>query len=88
VLLGVSRALDQKSIVFFFARNEFNAMTIHQELIVILCAEVVSYPSVTGYFREARFSFSIRPATFSEPDPTLDDSDNNILLTLVEQSFI
>jgi hypothetical protein len=50
-------------------------------------AEAVSYPSVTAYLREAKFSPSIPLATCSEPNHEPDDSDNAILLALAEQPF-
>jgi hypothetical protein len=60
--------MDQQSIEFYFARKELNAMAIHRELRAMITAEVISYPSVTAYLREAKFSFPI-------PSPTVSDSD-------------
>jgi hypothetical protein len=48
----------------------------------------MSYPSVTAYLREARFSLSIQLAIFAESNPEPDDSDNVILLALAEQLFM
>jgi hypothetical protein len=59
-------------------------MMIHKEFVATLGVETVSYPSVTGYLREAKFSLSTHPALFSEPHQAPDDSDNAILLALVE----
>jgi hypothetical protein len=63
------------------------AMAIHKELVAILGVETVNYPSVTGYFREAKFWLSTQPAPLSEPHPAHDDSDNIIWLALAEQPF-
>jgi hypothetical protein len=69
--------MNQRSIVLYFARKVFTAMTmaIRKELVATLGAEALSYPCVTGYLREAKFSLSIHAAPFSEPHPPPDDSE-------------
>jgi hypothetical protein len=79
--------MDQKSICLYFARKGFKAVAIHKELVATLGAEAVNYPSVTGYIRDTRLSPYTHPVTFSEPDPAPDDSNDAILLALVEQPF-
>jgi hypothetical protein len=64
------------------------ATAIHKELVATLRVEAVDYPSVTAYLQEARLSPSISLATYSEPNPEPDDSDNVILLALGEQPFV
>jgi hypothetical protein len=79
--------MEQRSIVLYFARKSFTAMSIHKELVATLGAEAVNHPSVTGYRREAKFSPPTHPATFSEPHLEPNDSDNALLLVLAEQPF-
>jgi hypothetical protein len=50
-------------------------------------AEVVSYPSVTRYLREAIFALSNPPDLLSPPEHQLDDSDRAIFLALADQPF-
>jgi hypothetical protein len=52
-----------------------------------LGAEVISYPSITPYLREAKFATSNPAVTFSEPIPEHADCDQAILLALDEQPF-
>jgi hypothetical protein len=80
--------MDQRSIVLYFARKGLNAMVIHRELRATLWSEVVNYPSVTAYLREAKFSLPIPLPTFSESDLQADNSDTAILLALDEQPFV
>jgi hypothetical protein len=68
--------------VLYFARKGFNARAIYHELRATFGPETVSYPSVTMYLREAKFSFSIPSSHFFRSDLQAADLDTTILLTL------
>jgi hypothetical protein len=60
---------------------------IHRDLIDTLGGEAVSYPTVSRYIRETKFTV---PKTLDykfAPPPQLPDSDTAILLALEEQPF-
>jgi hypothetical protein len=55
--------MDHQSIVLYRSRKGLSAVVIHDDLVAILGAEAVNYPSVTRYLREAIFTRS------NPPDP-------------------
>jgi hypothetical protein len=77
--------MDQQSIVIYLSRKGLSAVAIHNDLVATLCAEAVSYPSVTRYLREAIFASSNPPDPLPPPEHQLDDSDQAILLALADQ---
>jgi hypothetical protein len=79
--------MDQRSVVLYLARKELAAVAIYENLVATLGAKATSYPSVTRYFREAKFVTSNPEVTFSEPIREDDDCDQAILLALDEQPF-
>jgi hypothetical protein len=65
--------MDQRSIVFYFARKEFSAIAIHYDLVARLGPEVVSYSSMTHDLREAILVPSGSPANIPEAKPQFND---------------
>jgi hypothetical protein len=60
-------------------------VAIHDNLVATLGAEAVSYPSVTRYLPEVIFASSNPLDPLPPPEHQLDDSDQVILLALVDQ---
>jgi hypothetical protein len=79
--------MDQQSIILYLSRKVFSVVAIHDDLVATLGVEAVSYPSVTRYLREAIFASSNPPEPLPPPEHQLDDSDQAILLALVDQPF-
>jgi hypothetical protein len=67
--------MDQQSIVLYLSRKGLSAVAIHDDLVPILGAEAVSYPSVTRYLGEAIFASSNPPDSLPPLEHQLDDSD-------------
>jgi hypothetical protein len=67
--------MDQQSIVLYLSRKGLSAVAIQDDLVAILDAEVVSYPSLTRYLREAIFPSSNLPDPLPPPEHQPDDSD-------------
>jgi hypothetical protein len=60
-------------------------MDAYNDRVVTLGCDAKGESSVTRFLREGKFPSSNPPATFSEDDPSLDDSNEAILLVLIEQ---
>jgi hypothetical protein len=80
--------MDQRSFVLYLARKVLIAGAVYEDLGVTLGAGAISYPSVTRYFREAKFATSNPEVTFSESIREHGDCDQAILLALDEHSFM
>jgi hypothetical protein len=76
--------MNQRSIVLYLARNGLTAMGIYRDLVVTLGPDARSDSSVTHFFREVKFPSPNPPTTFSEDNPSLDDSNEAILLALAD----
>jgi hypothetical protein len=63
------------------------AVAIYGGLVTTLGAEVIGYPSLTHYLREARLITSNPEATFSQLDIEPDDCDEALLLALNIELF-
>jgi hypothetical protein len=79
--------MTQRPIVDYLSLKGMSAREIHDDIIVTLGPDAVSYSSVTRYLREARF-----PPSKPEPHPAdvqrdLDDSDQAILAALEDGPF-
>jgi hypothetical protein len=79
--------MNQRSIDFYLTRKELTAVAIYEGLVVTLAAEVISYPSLTHYLREAKFATSNPEITFSESVHKHDDCDQALFLAFDEQPF-
>jgi hypothetical protein len=76
--------MTQRPIVAYLSLEGMSAPEIHDDIVAILGLGAVSYSSVTGYLREARF-----PPSKPYPHPAnvqrdLDNSDQDILAALEE----
>jgi hypothetical protein len=67
--------------------KRLTAVAIYEAFVVTIVAEVISYPSVTRYLREAKLATSNPEVSFSESISGHDDCDQAILLALDEQLF-
>jgi hypothetical protein len=72
--------MDQQSIVFYLSAKGRSAVAIHDDLVVTLGAEAVSYPSRTRYLPEALFALS------NLPDPLPPPNINSMILTRLSSS--
>jgi transcriptional regulator of acetoin/glycerol metabolism len=79
--------MDQRSIVLYLARKGLTSMEIDNGLVATLGSDAKVYSSVTRFFHEAKFPWPNPPTTFSRENPSLDDSNEAILLALTEQPF-
>jgi hypothetical protein len=79
--------MTQRPILAYLSLKGMSARDIHDDIVTTLGPDALSYGSVTGYLREARF-----PPLKPEPHPAdiqrdLDDSDHAILAALEDSSF-
>jgi hypothetical protein len=79
--------MDPRSIVLYLARKGLTAMEISSDLGVTLGPDAKGESSVTRFLREAKFPSPNPLTTFSGENPSLDDSNEAILLALTEQPF-
>jgi hypothetical protein len=79
--------MSQQSIILYLSRKGLSAVTIHDDLVATLGAEVVNYPSLTRYLRETIFTSSNPPDSLPPPEHQLNDFDQAILLALTDQPF-
>jgi hypothetical protein len=79
--------MDQRSIVLYLARKGLTAMEIYNDLVVTLEPDAKGSRSVTPFLHQAKFPWPNPPTAFSEENPSLDDSNEAILLALTEQPF-
>jgi hypothetical protein len=77
--------MDQQSIVLYLSRKGLSAVAMHDDLVATLGTEAVSCPSMTRYLREAIFTSSNPRDPLPPPEHRLDDSDQAILLALVDR---
>jgi hypothetical protein len=80
--------MDQSSIVLYLSKKGLSAVAIHDDLVAILGAEAVNYPSVTRHLREAIFASFAPPDPLPRPEHQLDDSDPAIPLALTDQPIV
>jgi hypothetical protein len=71
----------------YLARKGLSAMEISNDLVVTLGLDAMGSGSVTRFLREAKFASPNPPTPFSEENPSIDDSNEAILLALTEQPF-
>jgi hypothetical protein len=71
--------MDQQSIFPYLSRKGLSTVAIHEDLVATLGADVVRYPSVARYLREAIFSSS------NPPEHQLDDFDPATLRALAHE---
>jgi hypothetical protein len=79
--------MDQRSTVLYLAGKVLVAVATDEDLVATLGTEAIGFPSVTRYFREAKFAISNPEVTFSEPIREHNDCDQIILLALDAQPF-
>jgi hypothetical protein len=79
--------MDQRSIVLYLARKGLTAIEIDNDLVVTLESDAKGDRSVTRFLGEVKFSWPNPPTAFSEENSCLDDSNDAILLALLEQPF-
>jgi hypothetical protein len=79
--------MDQRSIVLYLARKRPSAIEIYNDRVAKLSSGAMGDTSVARFLREAKFLSPNPPTTFSEANPSLDDSNKAILLVLIEQPF-
>jgi hypothetical protein len=85
--LGSIVKKHQWIITLNLSRNGLPAVKFHGDLVTRLRPESLSYLFLWYYLRQAKFVTSKTRIIFSEPEPELDDSDEALLLTLIEQPF-
>jgi hypothetical protein len=76
--------MDQRLIVLYLARKRLILLAISKYFETTLRMEAVNYQFVMYNLREVRCSQPNPPMIDFEPESQLDDSDNTILLTLVQ----
>jgi hypothetical protein len=79
--------MTQRLIVAYLSLKGMSAREIHDDIVVTLGPDTVSYSSVTSYIRDARF-----PLSKPEPHPAdvqrdLGDSDQAVLAALEDSPF-
>jgi hypothetical protein len=79
--------MDQRLFVLYLARKSPSAMEIYNDLVVSLGFDAKDDSSVTRFLHEAEFPSPNPRAPFSENDPSLDDSNEAILLAPTEHWF-
>jgi transcriptional regulator of acetoin/glycerol metabolism len=81
------KKMEQRSIVFYFAREGLSPLAIHDDLVTMLGADAVSYSSVIRCLSDAVFASSNLPTALPEREAQFDNCDHAILLALAEQPF-
>jgi hypothetical protein len=79
--------MTQRPIVTYLSLQRMSVREIHDNIVVTLGLNAVSYSSVTRYLREARFSPSKPEPHPADVQRDLDDSDQAILATLEDSPF-
>jgi hypothetical protein len=79
--------MNEGSIVLYLTKKGLAAVEIYEDLVATVGLEVISYPSVMGYLREAKFATLNPEVTFSQPIREHDNYSQTILLAFDEQPF-
>jgi hypothetical protein len=79
--------MDQRSIALYLARKGLSAMGVFNGLVVTLGSDAKGDSSVTRFLRKAKFPSPNPPTPFSAQNPSIDDSNEAILLACNGQLF-
>jgi hypothetical protein len=79
--------MEQKSVVLFLRRKGLLRKAIHHELVAVLQENIVSYSSVTRFYRESILDLNSEESSSSPKDDGLDDVNDAILLALSDEPF-
>jgi hypothetical protein len=79
--------MTQRPIVAYLSLKRISTREVHDDIVVTLGPDAMSYSSVTRYLREAQFSPSKPEFHTADVQRDLDDSDQAILATLEDSPF-